>query len=196
MEFNYSDLEKDFLPSDIKKGKTKTLVHAYKFYLNELSEAENPNKLTKKEFIDVCSEFNIRVMDRILEGEVFYMGFNLSSLSIVRVETDFNKPKINWLESNKFREKLLSEGKIPYSKENPEGIKWFVYYLNDFYYRFYWSKFNVMVKNKTVYRFFPSRGKKGNKEKLIHMMKNDELAYTKFKRVRNIGELKKEYGSI
>ena len=38
------------------------------------------------------------------------------------------------------------------------------------------------VKNKSVYKFVPTRGLKGNKEKLTALLKEDELAYLKFKK--------------
>jgi hypothetical protein len=38
------------------------------------------------------------------------------------------------------------------------------------------------VPNKSVYKFIPTRGLKGNKEKLVELLQTDELAYLKFKK--------------
>ena len=40
-----------------------------------------------------------------------------------------------------------------------------------FYCKFYWKKGKCRIPNKSVYRFVPTRGVKGNKEKLINMLK-------------------------
>ena len=69
-----------------------------------------------------------------------------------------------------------------YSKDSGKGIKWHVYYTDSFYCRYYWNKGKCRIPNKSAYRFTPTRGLKGNKEKLINLLKTDELAYLKFKK--------------
>ena len=98
-------------------------------------------------------------MDYILEGREFNMGNNLSTLSIIRRDRD---PR--------------------YNSETGEGVKWYVYHTDEFYCKYYWKKGKCKIKNKSVYRFDPTRGIKGNKEKLITLLKEDELAYLKFKK--------------
>jgi hypothetical protein len=162
----------------------KTLTDTYELY------SEEGGTLTYKEFCDCCCEFNIMAMERILEGEVLYMGHNLSTLRVIRVETNFHKPKINWADSFKRRDELIDQGKELYSKSNPDGEKWFVYYLEDTYCRFYWTKSWCAVLNKSAYRFHPSRGASGNKEKLIKLLQEDETAFMRFPNVRRIGDVK------
>jgi len=153
-----------------------TLRDVYKSYVEEHGEI---NKLL---FRDICSEFNMMIMDYILEGKVFNMGQNLSSLSILRKERDPRSPRIDWGESNKYKDELLAEGKELYNSKTEEGTKWHIYHTDAFYCKFYWYKGKCKVKNKSVYRFDATRGIKGNKDKLIKLLKEDDLAYLKFKK--------------
>jgi len=60
-----------------------------------------------------------------------------------------------------------------------------VYFTDSQYFRFRWYKDKCRVKNKAVYRFDPTRGEKGNKEKLTKLIKEDDLAYLRFKEYKN-----------
>ena len=133
-------------------------------------------------FKEVCAEFNIGIIEEILDGKTFNMGHNLSTLSVVRVSRDPRSPRVDWGESNKYKKELLEEGKDLYNSETGDGEKWHIYYIDEFYCKYYWKKGKCRIPNKSVYRFTPTRGMKGNKEKLITMLKKDDLAYLKFKK--------------
>ena len=154
-----------------------TINNIYNDYLEQYEEY-----IDKKLFRDICEEFNINIIDSVLGGDEFNMGNNLSSLSIVRVDRDPRSPRVDWGESNKYRKELEEEGKSLYDHETGKGIKWHIYYTDRFYCKYYWKKGKCRISNKSVYRFVPTRGVKGNKEKLINMLKNDDLAYLKFKK--------------
>ena len=153
-----------------------TILNIYKDYNNK-----NP-KIDKKTFIDICSDFNILVINELLEGKEFNMGNNLSTLSIIRKNRDPRSPRIDWGESNKYKKELLEEGQKLYNSKTGEGTKWHIYYTDDFYCKYYWRKSKCRIPNKSVYRFDATRGIKGNKEKLIYILKTDELAYLRFKK--------------
>tara|TARA_R110000787_G_scaffold219292_1_gene328032 strand:- start:455 stop:928 length:474 start_codon:yes stop_codon:yes gene_type:complete len=138
--------------------------------------------IDKSLFTNICHEFNIMMVDYILEGKEFNMGNNLSTLSILRKDRDPRTPRLNWGESNKYKKELLEEGQDLYNSETDKGIKWHIYYTDEFYCKYYWRKGKCKIKNKSVYRFDATRGIKGNKEKLINLLKNDELAYLTFKK--------------
>lgn len=133
-------------------------------------------EITKSLFKDICAEFNIEIIESILEGKEFNMKNNLSSLSIVRKERDPRSPRVDWGESMKYKKELEAEGK------DLKDIKWHIYYTDDYYCRYYWKKGKCRIPNKSVYKFTPTRGLKGNKEKLINLLKSDDLAYLKFKK--------------
>ena len=158
-------------------NKIYTLRDIYKKYNQEYNTNINSNL-----FRDICSEFNIMIINYVLEGKEFNMGNNLSTISIIRKDRDPRSPRIDWGESNKYKKELLKEGKDLYNSETGKGIKWNIYHTDSFYCKYYWRKGKCKVSNKSVYRFDATRGIKGNKEKLIYLLKNDELAYLKFKK--------------
>jgi len=110
------------------------------------------------------------------------MGQNLSTLSIVRKDRDPRSPRLNWGESNKYKKELLFKGEKLYDSKTGEGTKWHIYHTDEFYCKFYWRKGKCLIPNKSVYRFDATRGVKGNKEKLVNLLKTDELAYLNFKK--------------
>jgi len=146
------------------------------------SYEETYEEVDKSLFTDICHEFNMLILKYILDGKSFNMGNNLSSLSIIRRERDPRSPRIDWGESNKYKQELLEEGQDLYDNITGKGVKWHIYHTDSFYCKFYWNKGKCKVKNKSVYRFDATRGIKGNKEKLINLLKEDDLAYLKFKK--------------
>tara|TARA_R100001463_G_scaffold17061_7_gene44030 strand:- start:11581 stop:12054 length:474 start_codon:yes stop_codon:yes gene_type:complete len=153
-----------------------TLTNIYNSYVVDKGFVE------KTLFKNICSEFNIMIMDYILEGKEFNMGHNLSTISIVRKDRDPRSPRIDWGESNKYKQELLNKGHSLYDPETEVGVKWHIYHTNDFYCKYYWRKGKCSVPNKSVYRFDATRGLKGNKEKLINLLKTDDLSYLTFKK--------------
>ena len=139
-------------------------------------------EISKSLFTTICQEFNIFIVDYILAGKEFNMGSNLSTLSITRRDRDPRSPRIDWGESNKYKKELLAQDKQIYDSIDNTGIKWHIYHTDNFYCKYYWRKGKCKIKNKSVYRFDASRGIKGNKEKLIHLLKTDDLAYLNFKK--------------
>ena len=140
-----------------------TLQNIYEDYVEEY------NEIDKSLFKDICEEFNIMIMDYILDGKEFNMGNNLSTLSIIRRDRDPRSPRLDWGESNKYKKELLEEGQKLYDSETGEGIKWHIYHTDEFYCKYYWRKGKCKVKNKSVYRFDATRGVKGIKEKFINL---------------------------
>jgi len=153
-----------------------TLTNIYNSYVDE------KGSIDKSLFKNICSEFNVMIMEYILEGKEFNMGHNLSTVSVVRKERDPRSPRVDWGESNKYKKELIADGEELYDAETGEGIKWHIYHTDSFYCKFYWRKGKCSVPNKSVYRFDATRGVKGNKEKLINLLKQDDLAYLTFKK--------------
>ena len=154
-----------------------TLKDIYIDYQNEYND-----DIDKATYTNIVQEFNIMIMDYILEGKEFNMGNNLSSLSIIRRDRDPRSPRLDWGESNKYKKELLEEGQNLYDSETGKGVKWHIYHTDEFYCKYYWRKGKCKIPNKSVYRFDATRGLKGNKEKLINLLKEDELAYLKFRK--------------
>ena len=154
-----------------------TIKDIHKHYVKHV---EDP--IETRLFKQICEEFNMHIVDYILEGGEFSMGSNLSTLSIRRIERNPSKPTIDWWESNNYKQELLAQGKELYNAETGEGEKWFIYYTDPWYCKYHWQKSRCKISNKSAYRFTPTRGTKGNKEKLTKLLKQDELAYLRFKK--------------
>lgn len=153
-----------------------TSVDIYQDYLDSGGE------LDRETFHKLCIEFNTKVMEEIIKkGRVFNMGERLSTLEVTKVKRNFNKKKVNWKKSNELKQKIIDEGGTPKSKENPDGEHWLVYYTDDWYCKFHWTKKNCVVKNKTAYRFTATRGDKGNKTMLKKHLRADNLAHMKYR---------------
>jgi hypothetical protein len=133
-------------------------------------------------FKQICEEFNMLIVDGILDGGEFSMGSNLSTLSIRRIERNPSKPTIDWWESNKYKQELLAEGKELFDVSTGQGEKWFIYYTDPWYCKYHWQKSRCKISNKSAYRFTPTRGIKGNKEKLTKLLRDDDLAYLRFRK--------------
>ena len=154
-----------------------TIKDIHKDYIKHV---EDP--IETRVFKEICEEFNMHVVNVILDGGEFGMGSNLSTLSIRRIERNPSKPTIDWWESNKYKQELVAQGKELYNAETEEGEKWFIYYTDPWYCKYHWQKSRCRIPNKTAYRFTPTRGAKGNKEKLTKLLKEDELAYLRFRK--------------
>jgi len=171
--------------------KSHTLKTMYEDYQEEVD-----NPLSYSEYRDCCELFNMWSMDKVTDGYKLNMGSYLSTISVIRIPRNFDNPQVNWGATNKYKKELLSgeaedapEGGYDesdlYSKDNPDGIKYFIYHTDKWYCRFYWAKKYCKVRNKSAYRFKPTRGDKGNKTKLKDKLKNNDLHYKNFKLHKN-----------
>lgn len=89
-----------------------TIKDIHKDYLEHVDDP-----IETRLFKQICEEFNMQVIELVLEGKEFSMGSNLSTLSIRRIERNPSKPTIDWWESNKYKQELLTEGKELYNNE-------------------------------------------------------------------------------
>ena len=112
-----------------------TLTHIYNDYQDTIEDSVDSTT-----FKNICSDFNIEIIDYILEGKDFNMGYNLSTLSIVRMNRDPRAPRVDWAESNKYKKELKDSGEKLYDKETGEGVKWQIYFTDEYYYKYYWRK--------------------------------------------------------
>jgi hypothetical protein len=137
-------------------------------------------KLSWELFRDLCYAFNLRAVEKLLEGQRIHMGYHLSYLQIVKAPTTYKRPRVDWPASNKRKEMLLAQGKTLYDKKTGKGEHWLVYMMQDEYYFYLWDKSFCQVKNHTVYKFKPSRGKVGAVGKLNKLLAEDPTASLNF----------------
>jgi hypothetical protein len=138
----------------------------------EQFKKDNPDIVIDfKKFRAVIQDYLDLAVDKILmKGKTFHMGSNMSTLSIIRVERNYNKPVIDWPNTWKIRK-----------QEKDTTLK--VYHTSPWFYMVYWNKGKCKVPNKTVYNFKLVRGEKGNTKKILSL-KEDSLAYRDFPLVK------------
>lgn len=144
------------------KAKHHTTTEMYEYFKKKYPYSD----VTFPMFRYVISTFNQKAIDAILEGETLKMGFGLGYIRIQKIKRTFEKPTIDWGETRKLR---------------AQGVETRVFFTDDFWYRFYWAKKACNIKNKTVYRFDPTKGPNGNTKKLARKLKGDDLAKLNFK---------------
>ena len=163
----------------MSKASDYTSVDIFKDYQTE------GGILPSSVFHEICEEFNEKLMHEIIyNARVANLGWRLSTLEVVKVDRNFSKQAVNWVASEKLKQRIIDEGGVPYSKEHPEGEKWFVYYTDDYFIRFNWNKSECIIPNKTAYKFTATRGDTGNKDKLKHYLKENPLAHLKYRHIK------------
>jgi len=78
--------------------KSHTLKAVYENYQKETEEPLDYNI-----FSDICSEFNLAMIEALLDGYEFNMQSNLGTLSVRRVERDPRKLTVDWAENAKYK---------------------------------------------------------------------------------------------
>jgi len=171
--------------------KSHTLKTMYEDY-----KEKTDDPLPYSQYRECCELFNMWSMEKITDGYKLNLGSYLSSIEVIRVKRNHSNPRVNWGETNKYKQELLSgeaeeapdEGydeEDLYSEDNPDGIKYFIYHTDDWYCKFYWNINACKVRNKSAYKFKATRGDKGNKRKLKDKLRNNKFHYKNFKLVQN-----------
>lgn len=141
--------------------KTYGLPEMYKYFKIKYPD----EKVSPLMFGEVIERYNKLLVKRLFMGERVSLGVKLGRLRIKRVERRFKKPRIDWYETNKLKKET--------------GISKYVYYTADFWLRFSWLK-AVNLKNKTVYKFTPTKGCHGITKALAKYCREDPFAYDRF----------------
>jgi hypothetical protein len=145
-------------------------------------EALKAQDITYQQYAFILKEFNVAIVDKIIEGYRFNPGFNIGEIGIKQKERRI--ARVNWGESYKLRKALLADGETLYDKDkHPEGKRWLIYFTDDNAYWVYWNKAKCKIKNKLYYSFIPVSG--GNEYDVVaklhrHIKNNPEvvLQYT------------------
>lgn len=142
--------------------KNKSLGDCYNFYL----EREGDEKLTEKQYKEINYLYFKFLTSKVLEGEGVSLPNRMGTLKIlgrkprIRFEKDeFGNKKIVGLAPNWKKTKEL------WSKnEEARKEKRMVYFTNEetggVIYKWFWSKRNILVKNKTLYSLRMTRTNK------------------------------------
>lgn len=157
---------------------TFTLKHIFPYYKSE------GGTLDKQMFKNIVCDYNIHIMNHLVYDAGHIDMANLSRLKVGRIKRAFtgklNKSVVDWKASNEYKQELLDAGIELYDHKTGKGKRWLIYNDSEWYCRFYWNKQRAKATHKTVYRFVPTRGEKGNKEKLKEHLYENEINYLKY----------------
>jgi len=139
-----------------------TAVAMYEFY-----KKNNPGtEVTYNQYKYVLSEYNKKAVEHILNGETLNLGNRMGKIRIKKVKRNFDKPRIDYHETKKLR---------------ATGVDKNVYFTDEVWFRWYWSKKSCQIPNKSAYRFKPTGGDGGNRKRLVRLLKEDEFAQLNFR---------------
>lgn len=144
---------------DIKKrgeGVNKNclgLRQMYKFYCENYDSPVNYSEYAK--IIKACNIELIRVITE--ESEEVKLPYRLGTLQVCKFERSYDQPKNKW--------------KIDWKKTKEQGFT--VYHDQKYIYKWMWKKHHSVVKNKTGYKFKPSRRASRIVPKLLATKKHD-----------------------
>jgi chaperonin cofactor prefoldin len=143
--------------------------------------------ISSSDFINILSTFNLTIVDEILKGYVFNLGYGLSYIRIKRKDVSTRKhKKVDWGESNKKKKEILAENKLPYEvlERNEEGKilidnggeHWLIYHTKQIEFLWHWAKGRFPIANKFFYKFKPTycgAGQNGCVQKLRQLEKEN-----------------------
>jgi hypothetical protein len=142
----------------------KNIRNSYKFY-----KKENENVVDINTYININNQYNKFMMNKIFDGHQIVLPCRFGLLSIVgkkqKIEFDENgKPKgvaPDWVKTKELWQK----------SEVAKNKKQLIYHTNihtdNVRYKYFWSKQQVMIKNKTLYALRMTRTNKRIVHKLI-----------------------------
>lgn len=135
----------------------------------------------------ILSKINKYYEYAILNGDVVYLG---DVLGFIKVTPKMVNGIIDWKSSLEYKDAIIKDGKLPYSKEDYleakrtntkyEGVKWFVYYTDETRYYINWYVYNHKLPNREFYTFSPMsyREKKTGIDNIINSVSSSEEIYT------------------
>lgn len=142
------------------------LCTARKSYEQYKNKHENP--LEQKQYLEILYGFFDYMIEQLLESKEISIPCKLGSLQIIGkkrqarlVDGEIKGLSPDWKETKKLWESCKE------CKEKKQLVYHFNEHTNSVRYKFFWSKKNVLIKNKGIYYFKPARGLKRNLAKLI-----------------------------
>lgn len=128
----------------------KGIKDIYKYYRSD-NYATKEEKVTYKDFTEVCYKVNALLAERMLEGKYFKLPLGLGKFFIKKRRLNFDSLKFDYAHYNKTGQKafFLNE------------------HSNRFYAKWFWEKISCRVAGNSVYSFIPART---NKRALANVM--------------------------
>jgi hypothetical protein len=180
-QVNFSYINKSLLQSIHQNNeklkeldeRTKRLINVLINIKRQINKNEDRIKelnlllINSKDFISIIGLFNTKIIDKILTGYIFHLGYSLSYIKIKAKDVSTRKKKkVDWGTSNKLKKEILERGGIPFEViERTEdgkilttnnGEHWLNYHNKQIEYLWHWAKGRAPFANKFFYKFKPT----------------------------------------
>jgi hypothetical protein len=93
------------------------------------------------------------IMTDMLNGYKFTLPGQMGMQCFVMANRDYTKYVPDWKTSMQNKKDIVARGGTPKSKDNPDGERWAVPYMDATYPLLVWEKKHCMARNKSAYRF-------------------------------------------
>lgn len=125
----------------------KNLRDSYKLYKESVQ-----NPVDSKTYLELAAEYNKFLMSKVFEGKEVTLPSRMGTLAVIGKEQNirFHEGEIVGLAPDWVKTKALWESD-PVAKENKKRVFHTNDHTNNIRYKFFWSKKNVLVLNKTLY---------------------------------------------
>lgn len=134
------------------KGRHNCQVKTKEFYQTYLEDTDNA--VDRATFGNVLNDINDSISKAIIrENYDFRVPYRLGYIRIKKFKNYFDKKylKPDWKKTNELWDK------DPKAKKEKKLVYHFNEHTENYYFRFYYTKFTCNIKNKSVYSFKPTR---------------------------------------
>lgn len=128
-----------------------------KYNLNEAYSDFYKGNVEYEKFKAVIKEYYKSIVLSVIDGETVKLPGRLGSIGSKTIKRNFDKKRINYPASLKYRKELLAQGKTPREKGGTEGEDWLIYYTDSSYKRIFWDRRGALnFKNFIFYGLKPA----------------------------------------
>jgi DNA gyrase/topoisomerase IV subunit A len=176
------------LQEDINKCSDKLKKIREELQEVEYDFAINKRILSYKEYKEIILLNNKYITDEIINGKTFIVSFQVGFIEGRYIERNHKNRKVDFGKTNKRKKELLASGvkeeELYHKDNNPNGIKYISYFIDDDYATIAWNK--GALRNISVYSFKPSTSnstKGGFKNRFSIAQKNNPSLKRKYPKI-------------
>jgi len=141
--------------------------------------------VSKTVYNKLSEQYNKQCVLKLLDGGSIKFATDYGSVVVYVNKVRANVKRPDWKKSNAYKEFLISNGRVPYLKEDEEkaiakgetylGEKWLIYNTNETYFNVVWHK-GVKTDANVCYNFNPCRksGATYNRAELVKALTNPQ----------------------
>jgi len=153
MECNFDNRLLDYL-SEYKELKSSIkkmheLIYRFRTLSKRIINYGILYSMTERDYNKIMLEYGNSLAKKLVLSGTLILPCKLGTIEVCL--TEHNKPRIDWGASNRMKQLIIDEGKIPKDMLNPNGEKWIVYHTEEIY-PFIRYTFNSKIHNLQFYK--------------------------------------------